>query len=80
MTLIGGAGAFIGPIAGSVIYTFLQAVVKMYTVYWPLTIGTIILLIVLFAPGGLLGTIEQRLKTARGKGAADASDAQEEEP
>ena len=37
---------------GSVIYTMLQAVVKMYTVYWPLTIGTIILLIVLFAPGG----------------------------
>ena len=53
MTLIGGAGAFIGPIVGSVIYTMLQAVVKMYTVYWPLTIGTVILLIVLFAPGGI---------------------------
>ena len=55
MTLIGGAGSFIGPMLGSVIYTFLQAVVKMYTVYWPLTIGTIILLIVLFLPGGVLG-------------------------
>ena len=42
------AFTFIGPIVGSVIYTMLQAVVKMYTVYWPLTIGTIILLIVLF--------------------------------
>lgn len=67
MTLIGGAGAFIGPIVGSVIYTMLQAVVKMYTVYWPLTIGTIILLIVLFVPGGVLGLIDKRIKARQGR-------------
>lgn len=67
MTLIGGAGAFIGPIVGSVIYTMLQAVVKMYTVYWPLTIGIIILLIVLFVPGGVLGLIEKRIKARQGR-------------
>lgn len=67
MTLIGGAGAFIGPVVGSVIYTMLQAVVKMYTVYWPLTIGTIILLIVLFVPGGVLGMIEKRIKAREGR-------------
>jgi branched-chain amino acid transport system permease protein len=65
MTLIGGAGSFVGPVLGSVIYTLLQAVVKMYTVYWPLTIGTIILLIVLFLPGGVLGLIEKRSKARR---------------
>jgi branched-chain amino acid transport system permease protein len=65
MTLIGGAGSFVGPLLGSVIYTLLQAVVKMYTVYWPLTIGTIILLIVLFLPGGVLGLIEKRIKARR---------------
>jgi len=67
MTLIGGGGAFIGPMLGSVIYTLLQAVVKMYTVYWPLTIGTIILLIVLFLPGGVLGLIEKRIKARRSR-------------
>jgi len=67
MTLIGGAGAFVGPIVGSVIYTFLQAVVTMFTTYWPLTIGTIILLIVLFAPGGVLGLVEKRIKARRGE-------------
>jgi branched-chain amino acid transport system permease protein len=67
MTLIGGAGVFVGPMVGAVIYTLLQAVVKMYTVYWPLTIGTIILLIVLFAPGGLLGIVEKRIKARRAK-------------
>jgi branched-chain amino acid transport system permease protein len=74
MTLIGGAGAFVGPLVGSVIYTFLQAVVKMYTVYWPLTIGTIILLIVLFAPGGVLGIIDRRIKARCGEAAAAAAE------
>ena len=73
MTLIGGAGSFIGPIVGSVIYTLLQAIVKMYTVYWPLTIGTIILLIVLFVPGGVLGLIEKRIKARVGR-SGDADD------
>lgn len=74
MTLIGGAGAFIGPIVGSVIYTMLQAVVKMYTVYWPLTIGSVILLIVLFAPGGILGIIERRMRAARAGNQANGGD------
>lgn len=67
MTLIGGSGTFIGPVVGSVIYTMLQAVVKMYTVYWPLTIGTIILLIVLFLPGGVLGLVDKRIKARQGR-------------
>ncbi|MGB5081401.1 MAG: hypothetical protein WBO23_11740, partial [Burkholderiales bacterium] len=74
MTLIGGGGAFIGPMLGSVIYTMLQAVVKMYTVYWPLTIGTIILLIVLFAPGGILGVIDQRIRAARSREGASGGE------
>jgi len=74
MTLIGGAGAFIGPIVGSVIYTMLQAVVKMYTIYWPLTIGSVILVIVLFAPGGILGIVERRLRAARPEGGTNGGD------
>lgn len=61
MTLIGGAGYFVGPAVGSIVYTFLHAYVTGFTVYWPLTIGSIILLIVLFAPGGLLGIIDSKL-------------------
>ncbi len=68
MTLIGGAGYFAGPAVGSIVYTFLQAYVTGFTVYWPLTIGVIIVLIVLFAPGGLLGVIDNRL-IARLRGA-----------
>jgi branched-chain amino acid transport system permease protein len=71
MTLIGGSGFFVGPIVGSVVYTFLQAYVTGFTVYWPLTIGLIILVIVLFSPGGLLGIIDAKIKVrlARGENA-----------
>lgn len=62
MTLIGGADFFAGPLVGSVIYTALNGYVTRYTVYWPLTIGLIILVIVLFFPGGILSIIEKSLK------------------
>ena len=57
MTLLGGSGFFAGPMIGSIIYTFLHAWVIGFTIYWPMTIGIIILFIVLFSPGGLLGTL-----------------------
>ena len=68
MTLLGGAGFFVGPMVGSIIYTFLHAWVTGFTQYWPLTIGTIILIIVLFSPGGLLGAIDawRRIRTRPG--------------
>lgn len=55
--LIGGANYFLGPLLGSGVFTFLHAFVTKYTEYWPLTIGVIILLLVLFLPGGLLSLV-----------------------
>jgi hypothetical protein len=48
--------------AGSLIYTFLQAYVTGFTVYWPLTIGLVILVIVIFSPGGVLGLLDVRIR------------------
>jgi len=61
MTLIGGSGYFVGPFVGSVVYTFLHAYVTGFTVYWPLTIGLIILLIVIFSPGGLMAILDAKI-------------------
>ncbi|MCE5333727.1 MAG: branched-chain amino acid ABC transporter permease [Desulfobacteraceae bacterium] len=66
MTLIGGADFFAGPFVGALIYTVLNAYVTRFTVFWPLTIGTIILIIVLFFPGGILSIIDGRLSRNRG--------------
>ncbi len=61
MTLIGGAYFLTGPMVGSIIYTALNAYVTRFTIFWPLTIGLIILIVVILLPGGLLPVIDQRL-------------------
>ena len=65
MTLIGGANFFAGPMVGSVIYTALNAYVTRFTIYWPLTIGMIILFLVLFVPGGILSVVEAKIAAYR---------------
>jgi branched-chain amino acid transport system permease protein len=65
MTLIGGAGYFAGPLVGSIIYTGLNAYVTTFTIYWPMTIGVIILGMVLFLPGGLLSALDGWVKARR---------------
>ena len=62
MTVIGGPVGFLGPMIGSVIYTFLMAFVTGFTEYWPLVIGMIIILVVLFMPGGVLGLATEKFK------------------
>ena len=62
MTVIGGPMGFFGPLIGSVIYTFLMAFITGFTEYWPLTIGLVIMMVVLFLPGGLLGLIDEKPK------------------
>ena len=82
MTLIGGANFFVGPMVGSVIYTFLHAWVTGFTAYWPLTIGLIIVVIVLFFPGGVLGSLGKWSETWRKRGtrAEDAAVDERAEP
>ena len=67
MAVIGGPMGFLGPMIGSVIYTFLMAFVTGFTEYWPLVIGLVIIFVVLFMPGGVLGLAEERLKIFRFK-------------
>ena len=73
MTLLGGARFFAGPIVGSIIYTALSGYITLYTVYWPLTIGLIILIFVLFLPGGVLSVVDKWLRTAHGRQALPPS-------
>jgi len=68
MAVIGGPAGFLGPMIGSVIYTFLFAFVTGFTEYWPLTIGLVIIAVVLFVPGGVLGLAQAKFKTFGTKG------------
>ena len=64
ITLFGGAGTFLGPFVGSFIYWYLRQLMSVEFVkylaifqYWEAWVGGIFILIVLFVPNGILGTI-----------------------
>ena len=63
MAYIGGIGSFFGPIVGSAVLHILEDVVIRFTERIGLVNGTIFILVVLFAPQGLIGlfnTVKQK--------------------
>jgi branched-chain amino acid transport system permease protein len=59
--LLGGVHNFLGPIVGSVVYIFLDKSISLYTEYWPLILGLIIVVLVLFLKDGIVGTISVKI-------------------
>ncbi len=55
MTLLGGFSSFFGPLLGAFVFIFLQDTVMSVVPYWRLIFGAILAVIVIFAPGGLMG-------------------------
>jgi branched-chain amino acid transport system permease protein len=60
-TILGGAGLFFGPVLGTFIITFIHAYLLGFTHFWPVIMGTLILLIIFFLPGGILGFIREKI-------------------
>ena len=57
MTLLGGPAVFGGPVLGAALITLLKDFVASETEYWPLLVGTAVVLLVLFLPGGVGGAV-----------------------
>ncbi|HEV8586938.1 MAG TPA: branched-chain amino acid ABC transporter permease [Methylomirabilota bacterium] len=57
MTLLGGAGTFFGPFVGAAAFLVLEDVISVWTESWPLAIGAIFMVFVLFLPKGIWGTL-----------------------
>jgi branched-chain amino acid transport system permease protein len=55
MTVLGGSGQFAGPVVGALAFVLLQDSVMTITEYWRFVMGTILILLVVFAPRGLGG-------------------------
>jgi branched-chain amino acid transport system permease protein len=55
MTLLGGMGTFYGPAVGALALIWLNQQIVSYTEYWPLILGTILVLLLFVFPGGLAG-------------------------
>ena len=60
--ILGGPSLFFGPVLGMFIMTFFHAWVLGFTVYWPVVMGALILLIIFFLPGGILGYLQEKVK------------------
>jgi len=60
-TILGGAGLFFGPVLGTFIITFFHAYILGFTHFWPIIMGTLILIVIFFLPGGILGFIKEKL-------------------
>jgi len=66
MCLMGGLTVFMGPTLGAVILVILSMIVGLYTEYWLLVLGILLLILVLFLPQGILGYLmEHRNKKHR---------------
>lgn len=61
--LLGGMYNFFGPVIGSVVYIFLSKLISGYTMYWMFFLGVIVVLLVLFMRGGIVGFISQKLSS-----------------
>ncbi|MFQ5935859.1 MAG: branched-chain amino acid ABC transporter permease [Acidiferrobacterales bacterium] len=58
-TVLGGFRNFTGPIVGAVVYNYLEAYAVAVTEYWQITLGAVLIGLVLFLPGGLVGTLSR---------------------
>jgi branched-chain amino acid transport system permease protein len=56
MVVMGGIGTLVGPILGAMVFILIQEVLSSYTEHWMIFTGLVFVLIVIFLPGGLVGT------------------------
>ena len=57
MVILGGAGTTLGPVLGSLVFIVVEEVLSHFTIYWHLPFGIMLILIVLFVRGGVMGLI-----------------------
>ena len=61
MCLLGGWFTFAGPVLGAGIIVSLRTFVGIYTEYWTLALGIILILLIFFLPEGVMGFIVEKL-------------------
>ena len=74
MSVLGGAGYFLGPLLGAAVFQLLKLVITGLTANWMIYLGAVLLGVVLFAPRGIAGLLDdlgrrlvQRRKTDGGE-------------
>jgi len=69
MCLLGGMYAFFGPLVGAAAIVLLRVYASVHTQYWSLILGTILALVIIFLPDGVLGVFARRALPKEDRGA-----------
>ena len=64
MTIFGGFNNFFGPIIGAFAFIGLKDQIVSQTQYWRLVLGIVLILLVVFLPGGIMGLFSGKKSTA----------------
>jgi branched-chain amino acid transport system permease protein len=59
MVVLGGMGSLFGPLFGTVAFLLLEEILSSWTEYWKIVFGPMLVLVVLFARGGIDGAISR---------------------
>jgi branched-chain amino acid transport system permease protein len=60
MCLLGGWFTFLGPLLGAALMVSLRTFVGIYTEYWTLILGVILILLIFFLPEGVMGFVTEK--------------------
>ncbi len=60
MTVLGGVATLFGPVVGAFVFLLLSEILASITVHWHLVFGPFLVLVVLFARGGVMGLLGVR--------------------
>ncbi|MCR5082105.1 MAG: branched-chain amino acid ABC transporter permease [Parasporobacterium sp.] len=61
IVIIGGIGTMLGPILGAFIYVILEETLSHYPGWSNIILGIIAILVILFLPDGIIGTLQKKL-------------------
>ena len=65
MTLFGGTGTLLGPFVGAGVFIWMRDFVSKHLEYWEVFVGSAFVLIVLFLPDGIVGTLTRLVSRRR---------------
>ena len=63
MTVIGGMGTLFGPLVGAVVVVYLRETLQVLADYNMLIYGLMLMILMIFVPRGMMGTLNLFLRT-----------------
>jgi len=60
-TLLGGIHTFAGPIVGAFLFIVIKDIIVRFTEYWLICLGTIVVVLVMVLPGGIVSIVQRKL-------------------